>query len=57
MLLAYLDPAAGGMIIQTIIAAAVALPFILRSHISRGLQRLRGSNESNSRDEQTTGTE
>ena len=41
MVFAYLDPAAGGMIIQTIIAAAVALPFILRTQISRGLARLR----------------
>lgn len=42
MLLAYLDPAAGGMIIQSLIAAAVALPFILRGHISKGLAKLRG---------------
>jgi hypothetical protein len=42
MVLGYLDPAAGGMIVQTIIAAAVALPFILRAQISRGLARLRG---------------
>ena len=41
MVFAYLDPAAGGMIIQTIIAAAVALPFILRTQITRGLARLR----------------
>ena len=42
MVLAYLDPAAGGMIVQTIIAAAVALPFIFRSHISRAMARFRG---------------
>jgi len=42
MVLAYLDPAAGGMIIQTIVAAAVALPFILRAQISRGLAKIRG---------------
>ena len=42
MVFAYLDPAAGGMIIQTVIAAAVAVPFILRTQISRGLARLRG---------------
>jgi hypothetical protein len=41
MVLAYLDPAASGMVIQTIIAAAVALPIILRSHISRGMQWIR----------------
>lgn len=42
MVLAYLDPAAGGMIIQSIVALAVAIPFILRSQISRGIERLRG---------------
>lgn len=46
MIFAYLDPAAGGMIIQTIIAAAVALPFILRTQIARGLDRFRGRNGS-----------
>jgi hypothetical protein len=42
MVLGYLDPAAGGMIIQTIVAAAVALPFILRSQIARAVSRFRG---------------
>jgi hypothetical protein len=45
LIFAYLEPAAGGMIIQTLIAAAVALPFILRSRITRGLNRLRGRTE------------
>ena len=45
MFLAYLDPAAGGMIIQTIIAAAVAIPFILRTQISRGIELIRKRNE------------
>ena len=43
MVLLYLDPAAGGMLIQTIVAAAVALPFVLRSQISRAVARFRGS--------------
>lgn len=42
MVFAYLDPAAGGMIIQTIVAAAVAVPFIMRSQISRAIAKLRG---------------
>ena len=42
MVFAYLDPAAGGMLIQSIVALAVAIPFILRSQISRGIERLRG---------------
>ncbi len=48
MVLGYLDPAAGGMIVQTIIAAAIALPFILRSHISRAMARFRGDRAENS---------
>jgi hypothetical protein len=42
MVFAYLDPAAGGMIIQTLIAAAVAVPFILRSQIARVVARVKG---------------
>ena len=38
---AYIDLAAGGMVVQMVVAAAVAIPFFLRSHISRGLSRLR----------------
>ena len=30
------------MLIQSIVALAVAIPFILRSQISRGIERLRG---------------
>jgi hypothetical protein len=41
MVLAYLDPVAGGMVIQTVIAAAVALPIILRSQLARGIKRIR----------------
>ena len=42
MVLAYLDPGAGSMVIQTIVAAALAVPFILRTQITRGIHRLRG---------------
>lgn len=41
MVFAYLDPVAGGMVIQTVIAAAVALPIILRTQLARGIKRLR----------------
>ena len=51
MVLAYLDPAAGGMVIQTLVAAAVALPFILRSQLTRGLNRLRGRSAEAASDE------
>ena len=42
LILAYLDPAAGGMIIQMVVAAAVAVPFFLRTQIARGIDRIRG---------------
>lgn len=41
MVLAYLDASTGGLIIQTLIAAAVAIPFILRTQLARGLAMLR----------------
>ena len=40
-MLAYLDASTGGLIIQTLIAAAVAIPFILRTQVARGLAMLR----------------
>jgi hypothetical protein len=41
MLLAYLDATTGGLIIQTLIAALVAIPFILRTQVARGISYLR----------------
>lgn len=41
MLLAYLDATTGGLIVQTLIAAAVAIPFILRTQVARGISYLR----------------
>jgi hypothetical protein len=41
MVFMYLDAATGGMVIQTLVAAAVALPIVLRSQVSRGIARLR----------------
>lgn len=41
MFVAYLDPNTGGLLIQTLIAALVAVPFILRTQISRGISLIR----------------
>ena len=41
MVFAYIDPGAGSMIIQTIIAGALAVPFIMRTQISQALAKLR----------------
>lgn len=40
-MLLYIDPGAGSMVIQAVLAAALAVPFFLRSHIARAAQRLR----------------
>ena len=41
MIFAYLDPGAGSMAIQMVIAGALAVPFFLRTQIARGIDRLR----------------
>jgi hypothetical protein len=40
-LLAYIDAGSGSLILQAVIATAVAVPFFLRTHIGRGVRRLR----------------
>lgn len=42
MIFAYIDPGAGSMVIQAVIAGVLAIPFFFRSHISRLLGRNRG---------------
>lgn len=42
MTFAYLDPGAGSLVIQMVIAAALAVPYFLRIQIARGIDRLRG---------------
>ena len=39
--LLYIDPGAGSMVIQAVLAAALAIPFFFRTHIGRAVQRLR----------------
>ena len=52
MIFAYLDPGAGSMVIQMLLAAALTVPFFFKSKLSAGIRRLRGQ-----RDETTvTGT-
>ncbi len=41
-LLAYIDPGAGSLFIQAVIATIVVVPFFLRSQIRRGIDALRG---------------
>lgn len=41
-LLAYIDPGAGSLFIQAVIATILVVPFFLRTQIRRGIDRLRG---------------
>ena len=41
-LLAYIDPGAGSLFIQAVIATILVVPFFLRSQIRRGIDHLRG---------------
>lgn len=42
MNLIYIDPGAGSMVIQAVLATALAIPFFFRTQISRVVQRFRG---------------
>jgi hypothetical protein len=42
---AYIDPSSGSLIIQAAIAAVIAIPIFLRSHVVRAIRRLRGSGD------------
>ena len=46
IVLAYIDPGSGSLIIQALIAGIVAAPFVLRHQISRLMRRIRGVPES-----------
>jgi hypothetical protein len=41
-ILAYIDPGSGSLIIQALIAAIVAAPFVFRQQVGRLVRRLRG---------------
>jgi len=46
MNLIYIDPGAGSMVIQAVLAAALAIPFFFRTQINRVVQRFRDPRES-----------
>lgn len=52
LILLYIDPGAGSMVIQMLIAAAVAVPFFLRTQIARGIARIRGRGRSRTEEHQ-----
>jgi hypothetical protein len=45
-LLAYIDPGSGSLAIQAVIASALVVPFVLRSQLRKGVDRLRGHSPS-----------
>lgn len=49
MILAYLDPGAGSMIFQAILAAALTLPLFFRSTMAKVVRRLRDRGPETSR--------
>jgi hypothetical protein len=49
MVFAYLDPGAGSLVIQAILAGLLAIPFFLRTQLSAFVRRIRGR-ESDSTD-------
>jgi replication-associated recombination protein RarA len=38
----YIDPGAGSMVIQAVLAGVLAVPFLFRSAIARAIERVRG---------------
>ena len=44
-MLAYIDPGAGSLLVQAVIAALVSVPFFFRRSIASVMSRLRGSAE------------
>jgi hypothetical protein len=41
MILLYIDPGAGSMVIQAVLAALLAVPFFFRTQVARVVQKLR----------------
>jgi len=41
MILLYIDPGAGSMVIQAVLAGLLAVPFIFRTQLGRAILRLR----------------
>jgi hypothetical protein len=50
-IVAYIDPGAGAMLIQALVAGAIAIPFFFRSAIARAVHRLRGQQAANGKSE------
>jgi hypothetical protein len=40
-MLLYIDPGAGSMLVQAVLAGLLAVPFVLRSQLGRAVERVR----------------
>jgi hypothetical protein len=47
MITLYIDPGAGSMVIQALLAAILAIPFFFRTHVARVVQRFRRAPRTN----------
>ena len=45
LMLAYIDPGSGSLIIQAVIATVIAIPFFFRQQIARVLRVVRGRDD------------
>ncbi len=48
MVIAYIDAASGSMVLQVLIAGAVAIPFFFRNAITAAVRRVRGERRTDS---------
>ena len=53
MILLYIDPGAGSMVIQALLAGLLAAPFFLRTHLTAAIHRIRGLRNRNRDDSPT----
>ena len=51
MILIYIDPGAGSMVIQAMLAAVHAIPFFFRTHIARVIGRFRRQDSNSGEDD------
>lgn len=51
VILAYIDPGSGSLLIQVLIAAVISVPFLIKSRIQQGIARLRGATPDRNRAE------
>lgn len=57
MILLYIDPGAGSLVIQALIATVVSVPFFFRSTIRNAIRRLRGESDPTGSDSKMTSDE